>query len=168
MSCVFYVLIFGTAQNLMGFLHTREVEVAVVLPDLHKTKQNLSLRILLWTSVFKMCMLSGLLKLSTFVFCYNNCFSLFIPEGIFGVQTHKAAPPSLLIFLVDSIEKNATLVNGFMWLFGQKYLSTLREKKKKYWNQNQNQVFCQVGCHWTKSLPGILVHNDKHSSRSRK
>lgn len=24
-----------------------------------------------------------------------------------------------------------TLVNGFMWLFGQKYLSTLREKKKK-------------------------------------
>lgn len=118
-------------DRLMGFLHTREVEVAVVLPDLHKTKQNLSLRILLWTSVFKMCMLSGLLKLSTFVFCYNNCFSLFIPEGIFGVQTHKAAPPSLLIFLVDSIEKNATLVNGFMWLFGQKYLSTLREKKKK-------------------------------------
>lgn len=183
MSCVFYVLIFGTAQNLRDTgWESLEIGWWVFC-----TPEKSRLR---WCSLT--CIKQS--RICPSEFCYGRLFSRCACSQGFSSSLHLFSAITIvfrclslrgsLVFrhikqphprysfssLTASRKMHwfGTLVNGFMWLFGQKYLSTLREKKKIYWNQNQNQVFCQVGCHWTKSLPGILVHNDKHSSRSRK
>ncbi len=52
------------------------------------------------------------------VFCYNNGSAVY-PGGDFGVQTHKATPPSLLIIIIDSIREMPQWLMVLLWMSGR-------------------------------------------------